>query len=181
MKGWGKSPPRTWQQGRHGKPRLEQDQIGTSRGLARGAHRLRCPGRSREPISNGRSRGMIVADPGLGFGAEQNPAYRPSGIFLGLPRFALLEAGFFLRPFGLRPTLGPQGWPLAPSLSASHNPNSDYPRISAFWRRSRPLAVVNLLSGNGRLERLTACEYFVCSVYVPAVRACLSRHTSKHG
>ncbi len=28
VKGWGKSPPRTWQQGRHGKPRREQDRIG---------------------------------------------------------------------------------------------------------------------------------------------------------
>lgn len=181
MKGWGKSPPRTWQQGRHGKPRLEQDQIGTSRGLARGAHRLRCPGRSREPISNGRSRGMIVADPGLGLGTEQNPAYRPSGIFLGLPRFALLEADFFLRAYRPLADLRPVGLALAPSLSASRNPNSDYPRISVFWQRSRPLAAVNLLSGNGRLGRLTTCEYFVCSVYVPAVRACLSRHTSKHG
>jgi hypothetical protein len=61
VKGWGKSPPRRRQRRRHGKPRLEQDQIGTSRGFARGVHRLRCPGRSREPISNGRSRGMIVA------------------------------------------------------------------------------------------------------------------------
>jgi len=26
VKGWGKSPPRLWQQGRHGKPRMEQVQ-----------------------------------------------------------------------------------------------------------------------------------------------------------
>ena len=61
MKGWGKSPPRAWQQGRHGKPRLEQDRIGTSRGFGRRVHRPRHPGRSREPFSNGGSRGMIVA------------------------------------------------------------------------------------------------------------------------
>ena len=60
----GKSPPRRRQRRRHGKPRLEQDQIGTSRGVrpAR-VHRPRRPGRSREPFSNGRSRGMIVAAP----------------------------------------------------------------------------------------------------------------------
>jgi len=52
---------------------------------------------------------MIVADPGLGFGAEQNPAYRPSGIFLGLPRFALLEAGFFLRAYRPSAYLRPVG------------------------------------------------------------------------
>ena len=32
VKRWGKSPPRTWQQGRHGKPHPEQCQIGASRG-----------------------------------------------------------------------------------------------------------------------------------------------------
>ena len=32
VKRWGKSPPRTWQQGRHGKPHREQCQIGVSRG-----------------------------------------------------------------------------------------------------------------------------------------------------
>jgi hypothetical protein len=29
VKGWGKSPPRPWRQGWQGKPRLEQDRIGT--------------------------------------------------------------------------------------------------------------------------------------------------------
>ena len=32
MKRWGKSPPRPWQQGRHGKPHREQCQIGPPRG-----------------------------------------------------------------------------------------------------------------------------------------------------
>ena len=32
VKRWGKSPPRTWRQGRHGKPHPEQCQIGASRG-----------------------------------------------------------------------------------------------------------------------------------------------------
>ena len=33
VKRWGKSPPRTWQQGRYGKPHPEQCRIGASRGL----------------------------------------------------------------------------------------------------------------------------------------------------
>ena len=36
VKRWGKSPPRTWQQGRHGKPHREQCQIGASCGAGRG-------------------------------------------------------------------------------------------------------------------------------------------------
>ena len=32
VKGWGKSPPRDWQQERHGKPHREQDRIGAVRG-----------------------------------------------------------------------------------------------------------------------------------------------------
>ncbi len=32
VKGWGKSPPRAWQQERHGKPHREQDRIGAVRG-----------------------------------------------------------------------------------------------------------------------------------------------------
>jgi hypothetical protein len=31
VKGWGKSPPRTWRHGRHGKPHREQDRIGMTR------------------------------------------------------------------------------------------------------------------------------------------------------
>jgi hypothetical protein len=33
VKRWGKSPPRDWQQDRHGKPHPEQCQIGASRGV----------------------------------------------------------------------------------------------------------------------------------------------------
>ena len=35
VKRWSKSPPRTWRQGRHGKPHPEQCQIGASRGAGR--------------------------------------------------------------------------------------------------------------------------------------------------
>ena len=37
VKGWGKSPPRPWRQGWQGKPRLEQDRIGTGAGKPAGA------------------------------------------------------------------------------------------------------------------------------------------------
>ena len=152
MKGWGKSPPRAWQQGRHGKPRLEQDQIGTSRGLARGVHRLRCPGRSREPISNGRSRGMIVA------------AFR-SGTKPGL------QAVWHIFPWDYRPwaCFRPVArcWGRAPVRR--RGPCSDYPRISVFWQPAHSPWAVNLLSVQRRLERFTGCEYFGCSVYVPCL------------
>ncbi len=36
VKGWGKSPPRLWQQRRHGKPHQEQDRIGMTRGASPG-------------------------------------------------------------------------------------------------------------------------------------------------
>ena len=40
VKRWGKSPPRTWQQGRHGKPHPEQCRIGASGGQSgNGRHR----------------------------------------------------------------------------------------------------------------------------------------------
>jgi hypothetical protein len=37
VKGWSKSPPRDWQQERHGKPHREQDRIGMVRGETLGA------------------------------------------------------------------------------------------------------------------------------------------------
>ncbi len=73
VKGCGKSAPRTRQRGRHGKPRLEQDQIGTARlGLRQGRALagLSRPGRSREPRSDARSRGMAAAF-GLRFGRHR--------------------------------------------------------------------------------------------------------------
>ena len=58
VKGCGKSAPRRRQRRRHGKPHREQDQIGTSAALRRGAGRFprRRPGRSREASGNGRPR-----------------------------------------------------------------------------------------------------------------------------
>jgi hypothetical protein len=65
VKGCGKSAPRSWKQGRHGKPRLEQDRIGTGvepilrEKFDRRAIALR-PGWLREAIREGRPRGMVA-------------------------------------------------------------------------------------------------------------------------
>src|SRR5262249_6952485 len=64
-KGGGKSARRSWNQGRHGKPRLEQDRIGTGaepilrEKFGRRAIALR-PGWLREAIREGRPRGMVA-------------------------------------------------------------------------------------------------------------------------
>ncbi len=52
VKRWGKSPPRPWQQGRHGKPHREQCQIGTAREQSQG-----CFGPSRSGLA---ARGRLV-------------------------------------------------------------------------------------------------------------------------
>jgi hypothetical protein len=65
VKGCGKSAPRSWKQGRHGKPRLEQDRIGTGvepiprEKFDRRAIALR-PGWSREAVREDRPRGMVA-------------------------------------------------------------------------------------------------------------------------
>lgn len=57
VKGWGKSPPRDWQQERHGKPHREQNRIGmTLRGNPQGCFRPRHPGRLHEAHGNMRPR-----------------------------------------------------------------------------------------------------------------------------
>ncbi|CDX26958.1 hypothetical protein MPL3356_60638 [Mesorhizobium plurifarium] len=82
VKGWGKSPPRDWQQERHGKPHREQNRIGTVRretfeGCFRPTVRVGCVRRVATcaqdewpPRSRREAR------------AIQNPAYRPAGNFL---------------------------------------------------------------------------------------------------
>lgn len=52
MKGWGKSPPRRWQQGRHGKPHREQDRIGMTRGTRKRRYSL-FPGQSSGWVARG--------------------------------------------------------------------------------------------------------------------------------
>jgi hypothetical protein len=69
VKRWGKSPPRTWQQGRHGKPHPEQCQIGASRGgwswrkpgyRPQGCQRPRGPGWQLDRRGNTVGRGMVI-------------------------------------------------------------------------------------------------------------------------
>ncbi len=84
VKGWGKSPPRTWRQGRHGKPHREQDRIGMTR---RRASAFRPVSGPVVRVGCERRRASGVPDEWLprsgfpqgGFGAIQNPAYRPAG------------------------------------------------------------------------------------------------------
>jgi len=77
LKWCGKSAPRSWQQGRHGKPHREQDQIGTARNPFPDSR----PGRSREVRGNAHPRGMAIH---RGQPRGQNPAYRPSDVFFAL-------------------------------------------------------------------------------------------------
>lgn len=80
VKGWGKSPPRDWQQERHGKPHREQDRIGTVRGETfegcfRPTVRVGCVRRMATCAQDEwppRSRSERAR-------AVQNPAYRPAG------------------------------------------------------------------------------------------------------
>jgi hypothetical protein len=60
VKGWGKSPPRDWQQERHGKPHREQDRIGTVEGQLSGLFPAHRPGRLREADGDIGPRGMAA-------------------------------------------------------------------------------------------------------------------------
>lgn len=82
VKRWGKSPPRDWQQDRHGKPHPEQCQIGASRGgrsgnryRPQGRQRPRGPGWQLDRRGNTVGRGMVIQ---RGQPLGQNPAYRLS-------------------------------------------------------------------------------------------------------
>lgn len=86
VKRWGKSPPRDWQQDRHGKPHPEQCRIGASRGAGpgpwsgippQGCFSPRGPGWQLDPVGNGGARGMVI-QPRITVRGGQNPAYRPS-------------------------------------------------------------------------------------------------------
>ncbi len=69
VKRWGKSPPRSWRHGRHGKPRLEQGQVsGESTHLDQDA-----AGRLLEGVSDRTPREMTVT---VVHSTGQNPAYR---------------------------------------------------------------------------------------------------------
>ena len=67
VKRWGKSPPRDWQQDRHGKPHPEQRQIGASRGgrsrkgyRPQGRQRPRGPGWQLDRRGDTVGRGMVI-------------------------------------------------------------------------------------------------------------------------
>lgn len=61
VKRWGKSPPRTRQRGRHGKPHREQDRIGAARARKSSSlFRTSRPGWLREASGNGRPRRMAA-------------------------------------------------------------------------------------------------------------------------
>ena len=86
VKRWGKSPPRTWQQARHGKPHPEQCRIGALRGFGRGSRSAippqgrfspGGPGWQLDRLGNKCGRGMII-QPRITVRGGQNPAYRPS-------------------------------------------------------------------------------------------------------
>jgi hypothetical protein len=82
MKRWGKSPPRPWQQGWHGKPHLEQCQIGPPRGpvsaLVDTAARRASAERGRVGSSSRAAMRGLDEWSSKGATPEQNPAYRPS-------------------------------------------------------------------------------------------------------
>src|SRR6478609_8387859 len=73
-KGCGKSAPRSWRQGRHGKPHRVQDRIGATYEPVP----ARRPGWLLDPGRKPGARGMAAQSP-LCCGDGQNPAYRPSG------------------------------------------------------------------------------------------------------
>lgn len=84
VKRWGKSPPRDWQQDRHGKPHPEQCQIGASRGgrsrkgyRPQGCQRPRGPGWQLDRRGDTVGRGMVI-QPRVTARGGQNPAYRLS-------------------------------------------------------------------------------------------------------
>jgi len=85
VKRWGKSPPRTRQRGRHGKPHREQDRIGAARARkSSGLFRTSRPGWLREASGNGRPRRMAATwgkprhtEPGLQADWHSPPRHTP--------------------------------------------------------------------------------------------------------
>ena len=91
MKRCGKSAPPPRRRGGHGKPRLEQDRIGTARLIGGRVFAPSRPGWLLERPCKRAPRGMAVAQP-LRFAQGawvQNPAYRPSGFFVSFRRMTL--------------------------------------------------------------------------------------------
>jgi len=106
VKRWGKGPPRTWQQGRHGKPHPEQCRIGASGGRSgNGRHRrdasARRPGLAAE--ARRQRRDQRNGHPG-GFGPRTEPGLQAVRAFsLCRKRGACSGAPAARRPRGARP------------------------------------------------------------------------------
>ena len=92
VKRWGKSPPRDWQQDRHGKPHPEQCQIGASRGVRsprkrgyrpQGCQRPRGPGWQLDRRGDTVGRGMVIhgRKPRTESGLQALRAHFPSGCY----------------------------------------------------------------------------------------------------
>ena len=128
MKGWGKSPPRPQQCGRHGKPHREQDQ----EGVARSFGFSRFPGQPPGSVARSGPQGpfqMNGRHTGPSGPVLQNPAYRPAGIFssrLGgrfrrrAARNAAAAGAACGRPRQDRVPRPCPFWPLAPRLRRAY-------------------------------------------------------------
>jgi hypothetical protein len=94
VKGWGKSPPRAWQQERHGKPHREQDRIGAVEGQPSGLFPAHRPGRLREADGDAGPRRMAAtfAAP-QGVEGHTKPGLQAGWQFSLIARF--LAAGAF--------------------------------------------------------------------------------------
>ena len=119
VKRWGKSPPRDWQQDRHGKPHPEQCQIGASRGAGpaqagippQGRFSPRGPGWQLDRRRQRGGRGMVIqgASPGTESGLQAIRAIPVSGEplrgtpFPGVPHpaAAWLRRGYFCQREGV--------------------------------------------------------------------------------
>ena len=97
VKRWGKSPPRGWQQPRHGKPHREQCQIGTARRKAGPLLPQQVRVGSCSHRGNTAVRGMVIQSR-ITVRDGQNPAYRPSAH--ALPCHLRRNGGYFTGPRG---------------------------------------------------------------------------------
>ena len=90
VKRWGKSPPRTGQPGRYGKPHPEQCRIGASRGLVLAKAGIPPQGYFSPEVRVGSLIALVTGateewsskGPVARSGPGQNPAYRPSAQFM---------------------------------------------------------------------------------------------------
>ena len=101
VKRWGKSPPRTGQPGRHGRPHREQCQIGASRGAGpgnrippQGRFSPRGPGWQLDPIRKDGARGVVI---------QRGNPWTESGLQAIRAFFAPMQGALPPRPFRAHP------------------------------------------------------------------------------